>query len=241
MRLTLVALVAFAARLPAADPGGWEELLPAAGGTDVWRKVDARWVRAADAALDPQRPTRIKPAGGPGAVWINGETGRLPDLVTKKAYTDVDVHVEFLLGKNSNSGIKFHAVYEIQLRDTAGNKGKLSGDDCGGIYPMAIDYFGYQHIDDGVPPRVNAARPAGEWQTLDVTFRSPQFDAAGKRTAKAEVVKAVLNGQLIHEHVQLKNQTGSNWDKKEEPSGPFMLQADHGPVAFRTVKIREIR
>ena len=52
------------------------------------------------------------------------------------------------------------------------------------------------------------------------------------------MVKAELNGQLIHENVELKHPTGSNWVKNETPTGPFMLQADHGPVAVRVMKIR---
>jgi len=54
-------------------------------------------------------------------------------------------------------------------------------------------------------------------------------------------VKATLNGQLVHENQELKTPTGTNWTKKEVAEGPFMLQGDHGPVAFRNVRIRELR
>lgn len=241
----LTALAA-AARLDAADPpkspgDGWIDLLKA-GPDTPWKKVDSRWVMATDVALAPDRPTRLKAAPGDGPVWVNGENGRLPDLVTKQSFKDVEVHVEFLIAKRSNSGIKFHAVYEIQILDSFGKKdGDLTGDDCGGVYPRAEDKPRYHHIDKGVPPKVNAARPAGEWQTLDVTFRSPRFDADGKKTDNARVLKAVLNGKMIHENQELKTPTGSNWSKKELPTGPFMLQADHGPVAFRNVRIREVK
>jgi hypothetical protein len=233
--VVFLACSAAVAAEPAAD--GWADLLTPDGA--AWKRVDPRWVKAADATLDPANPRRLKAKGTEGTVWVNGETGRLPDLVTKQSYKDVEVHVEFLLGKNSNSGIKFHALYEIQFRDTAGNKGELTGDHCGGIYPRATDKGGYKHIDKGVPPKVNAAKPAGEWQTLDVTFTSPRFDDKGEKTANAKVVKAVLNGQVIHDNVELKHPTGTNWVRKESPAGPFMLQADHGPVAFRNVRIRE--
>ena len=71
-----------------------------------------------------------------------------------------------------------------------------------------------------------------------LVWKSPRFDAKGEKVANAVVVKAVLNGQVIHEDQELKTPTGSNWNKKESPTGPFMLQADHGPVAFRNVRIR---
>ena len=219
---------------PAAD--GWEPLIP--GEPAVWRKVDAKWLYAADAALDPANPRRLKPVGSGSNVWVNGETGRVADLYTAKSYGDCEVRVEFLMGKGSNSGIKFHGVYEIQLRDSADKKGKLTGDDCGGIYPIGSDLFGYRQVDDGVPPRVNAAKPAGEWQSLVVEFRAARFDAAGKKTQRAAIVKATLNGQLIHDNQEMKHPTGTNWEAPEKPTGPFMLQADHGPVAFRNVSIR---
>ena len=57
----------------------------------------------------------------------------------------------------------------------------------------------YHHIDKGIPPKTNAARPAGEWQTLDIIFQAPRFDSAGKKTGNARLVKVVLNGQVIHE------------------------------------------
>ena len=220
---------------------GWEELL-VQGEKSPWKKVDANWIFAADAKLDSKNPKSLEAVDpGKGNVWMNGPKGRLPDLITKKDYTDCEVHVEFLIGKGSNSGIKFHAVYEIQIHDIAVKDGKLTGDHTGGIYPRAEDKPKYHHIDDGIGPKVNAAKPAGEWQTLDVTWRSPRFNDKGEKTENAKVVKAILNGQVIHENQELLTPTGSNYVKKETAKGPFMLQCDHGPTAWRNVKIREVK
>ena len=157
-----------------ADASGWVELLQT-GEASPWRKIDAGWVFADDAALDTDKPAKLK-AKGEGKSWVNGEKGRVPDLVTKKEYKDVEVHVEFMMGKNSNSGIKFHAVYEIQILDSAGKAtADLTGDDCGGIYPRADLKPNYHHIDDGIAPKVNACKPPGEWQTLEIAFVAPPF------------------------------------------------------------------
>jgi hypothetical protein len=223
---------------PAADDG-WVELLKSGEGSP-WQKVDVGWKFAKETALDKEKPNRLA-ATGDGNVWVNGTTGRLANLVTKQKYKDVEIHVEFLLGKNSNSGVKFGGVYEIQLRDTAGKKGELTGDDCGGIYPRAEEKPKYHHIDKGVAPKVNAARPAGEWQTLTATFRAPRFNEQGEKIENAKLVKATLNGQVIHENSEFRTPTGANYVKKETPTGPFLLQADHGPTAFRNVKIRELK
>ena len=87
----------------------------------------------------------------------------------------------------------------------------------------------------------DAARAAGEWQTLEATFRAARFDGKGEKSANAKIVKASLNGQVIHEDQEMKTPTGSNWVKKEMKEGPFMLQCDHGPVAFRNVRIRAVK
>jgi hypothetical protein len=243
MRTLTVGLLAalLAHQAAAADTDGWVELLKA-GPDAPWQKVDNGWVFADKVTLAPGKANRLAadPAEN-GKVWVNGPIGRLGNLVTREKFGDCEVHVEFLIAQRSNSGIKFHAVYEIQILDSAGKPAdKLTGDDCGGIYPRAEEKPKYHHLDKGVPPKVNAARPAGEWQTLDVTFRAPRFDAKGEKTENARIVKAVLNGQVIHEDQELKTPTGGNWSKKETPTGPFMLQADHGPVAFRNVKIRPL-
>jgi 3-keto-disaccharide hydrolase len=219
---------------------GWTDLLKS-GPDSPWKEVAKGWIFAPDTSLDPANPKRLKVRDG--AVWVNGETGRgVKDLITKADYGDCEVHVEFLIGKGSNSGIKFHALYEIQIYDSYGKKlDQLTGNDCGGIYPRAETTPRYTYLDKGVPPKVNACRPAGEWQTLDAVFRAARFDDKGEKKQNAKVLTASLNGQVIHEDQEMKTPTGSNYVKKEMKEGPFMLQADHGPVAFRNVKIRAVK
>ncbi len=235
----LVAAIAAALpATPAADAPkpaeGWVDLMT----PEVWKKVDPGWVTTDRVALDPEKGTKLtaeKVTGG--AVWVNGDKGRLPDLYTKADFGDCDLHVEFVLAKNSNSGIKLQGVYEVQFLDSNGKK-ELSGDSMGGIYPRAELTPRYRHIDKGIAPKVNAAKPAGEWNVLDLTWRAPRFDTGGKKTANATVVRAVLNGEVIHENQELLTPTGHNYTKQEAATGPLMLQADHGPVAFRAVRIR---
>jgi hypothetical protein len=50
----------------------------------------------------------------------------------------------------------------------------------------------------------------------------------------------MLNDQLIHENVELKTPTGHAWHDKESAAGPLLLQGDHGPIAFRNVRIRPV-
>ncbi|HEV3145454.1 MAG TPA: DUF1080 domain-containing protein [Gemmataceae bacterium] len=203
----------------------------------VWKGKVTDWAWAESVQMDEKNPKKLTAKAGTDILW-NGEKGRAKDLVTKQSFGDVEIHVEFLIPKGSNSGVKFHAVYEIQILDSYGKK-ELTGDDCGGIYPRAEAKPKYHHIDKGIAPKVNACKPAGEWQTLDAIFLSPRFNADGKKTVNAKIVKAVLNGQVIHENQELLTPTGTNWEKPEVAAGPLLLQGDHGPVGFRNVRVRE--
>jgi hypothetical protein len=219
----------------AADGDKWREL-SSDKAMSAWAAPSDGWAFGGGAELDATNPRRLIDKEGTG-VLVN-TTGKARNLTSKDKFADAEVHVEFLIAKGSNSGVKLMGLYEIQILDTHGKK-ELTGDSCGGIYPRAEEKPKYHHIDKGVPPAVNAAKPAGEWQSLDIVFQAPRFDADGKKTASAKFVKVVLNGQVIHENVSVDAPTGAAWRlRKEVPSGPLFLQADHGPVAFRNVRIR---
>ena len=234
-------VIAFAALLTLtvairAEDKPWIDLT-ASKDYSVWKGKVADWAWAESVQIDEKNPKKLTAKPGNNILW-NGEKGRAKDLVTKQSFGDLEIHVEFLIPKGSNSGVKFHAVYEIQIYDSYGKK-ELTGEDCGGIYPRADAKPKYHHLDKGIAPKVNACKPPGEWQTLDAIFLSPRFDGAGKKTTNAKIVKAVLNGQVIHENQEMLTPTGNNWDKPEVASGPLLLQGDHGPVAFRKVRVRE--
>jgi len=92
-------------------------------------------------------------------ILVNGRKGRTVDLITKQKFRDVEVHLEFLIPKSSNSGVKFEGLYEIQILDSFGVK-KPKGSDCGGIYPRAEEEPQYHHIEEGVrPARMPLAQP----------------------------------------------------------------------------------
>lgn len=220
------------------DDAGWVALC-GDDALDHWREPTGNWLVAGDARPDPKNPARLLAEPGSG-VLVNGKSGKTRNLVSKQEYQDVEAHFEFLVPKGSNSGVKFESLYEIQIFDSFG-AAKPKATDCGGIYPRAELLPLYRHIDAGIPPRVNAARPFGEWQTLDVIFRAPRFDGDGKKIRSARFEKVVLNGQVIHENVELKTPTGHAWRRQEVARGPILLQGDHGPVAFRKIRVRALQ
>ena len=227
-------LSAFGARAPA-DEHDWIQLFGDKG-LEAWKESSKDWISAGGAELDPKDPKRLSPKPGKG-VFINGPKGHTKDLISKQKFGDIEVHVEFMIPKGSNSGVKLMGLYEVQILDSWGVK-EPKGSDCGGIYPHAELKPTYHHIDKGFPPKTNACKKPGEWQTLDIVFKAPRFDANGKKIANARFVKVVFNGKLIHENVDVPTPTGHAWRDKEVAQGPLLLQADHGPVAFRKVRVR---
>ena len=90
----------------------------------------------------------------------------------------------------------------------------------------------------GVRPPTNPPyRAPGQWNTFRIDFQAPRFDGAGKKIASAKFIKVELNGKVIHENVEVPAPTRSALTGKERPAGPLMLQGDHGPVAYRNLRI----
>jgi hypothetical protein len=235
MRLTPLLVLLIALPAAAADDS-WTDLL-AGDKLDAFTGKTDGWKWAKSVTLNPANPKKLGFEPGSG-ILVNSPKGTAPDLYTKEKYGDLEIHVEFLISKGSNSGVKFHGLYEIQILDSYGKKGELTGEDCGGIYPRAELKPRYHYLDKGVAPKVNACKAPGEWQTLEATFRAPKFDRDGKKTANARIVKATLNGQVVHEDQELLTPTGHNHTRPEMATGSLMLQGDHGPVAFRNVRVR---
>jgi len=220
-----------------ADDEDWRNLF--ADGLSAFKTPHGDWMGVESVKLDAKNPRKLIAQEGKG-IYYNGPKGRTNDLYTKEKFGDLEVQLEFLIPKTSNSGIKLHGHYEIQITDSFGVKNP-KGDDCGGIYPRAELKPKYHHIDDGIAPKVNACKAPGEWQTLDIIFLAPRFDKDGKKIANAKLPKVLLNGVLIHENVELLTPTGDRWRGPEMAEGPLMLQADHGPVAFRNFLIRPVK
>lgn len=193
----------------------------------AFREPLGDWVIAGEAALDPSNERKLTWEKGTG-VAVNGPRGRTRHLVTKAEHGDGRAHIEFMVPKGSNSGVYFQGRYEIQVFDSFGVK-EPRHSDCGGIYQRWKNRKGFE----GRAPRVNASTAPGTWQTFDVWFRAPRFDKDGKKIADACFIKVLHNGKLVHENESLSGPTRSPLLNDEKPTGPIMLQGDHGPVAYR--------
>lgn len=168
-----------------------------------------------------------------GAFEVVAGTGT---LLTREAFGDVQVHVEWMAPNpprgtdqdRGNSGVFLMGKYELQVLDSYNNATYPDGQ-AGSIYGQ-------------FPPLVNASRPPGEWQTYDIVFHRPHFDAAGKLVSPARFT-VLHNGILVQDNIELVGPTSNQRRAPYEAHAdrlPISLQ-DHGhPVRFRNVWARKL-
>ena len=194
------------------------QALPPAGATLLFNGTDVHnWTTRAGAAAGWKVEDRV--------LHVVPGTG---DIMTRELLADFFLHLEFRCPDmpqakgqaKANSGVFLQGRYEIQVLDSYGLAIPGMGD-CGAIYNQFA-------------PLINACKPALAWQTYDVIFRGPRFDAAGKLV---EGVRLTLlhNGLVVHNNIQLPGVTGGAVDEKVDQPGPLLLQ-DHGNLlAFRNI------
>jgi sugar phosphate isomerase/epimerase len=206
-------------------------------GSDLsaWRDPTGQWQVVGEAFTDPANEKMLGTKPGTEVV-VNGPEGRTSNLLSKNEFGDINAHIEFMVSKDSNSGIYFMGRYEIQIYDSWRKESEYPGIECGGIY-QRWDENREPKGFEGHSPRVNASRPPGQWQTFDVIFRVPRFDETGQKIKNARFEKVMHNGIIVHEDVELTGPTRAGTYNDEKPTGPLMLQGDHGPVAYRNIRI----
>ncbi|MDC0934995.1 DUF1080 domain-containing protein [Pirellulales bacterium] len=239
----LLGLVSVSVANPTETDGPWIDIISEQGPVGI--AAIGRHVKVCgDVRLIPDAKN-LSAIPGDGVVAVLGKVpfDDVHNLVTKGKFADCEVRLEFLMGRNSNSGVKLQHRYEIQLFDSHRIENP-SAKHCGGIYPHWV-FQGpgepLKYIDKGIPPKRNAAKPAGEWQTLQIVFRAPRFDSAGEKTENARFVLVKLNGKTIHHDVEVDSPTGNaSTPLPEVAEAPLMLQMDHGAAAFRNVRVKPL-
>lgn len=201
---------------------------------DPFDSPTSNWVISGDVFMNLLERHDVQPESGTG-VLVNTSEGDSPeDIYTVWKHGDIDLELEFMMAKESNSGIYLQGRYEVQLLDSWGvvNPGFY---DLGGVYQWSENGRGV----GGIPPRVNAARAPGTWQQMEIKFRAPRFDADGEKIAHARLDEVILNGVMIHRNVDLIHPTGGAMSNEETDKASLRFQGDHGPVAFRNIRYKK--
>ncbi|SEW36431.1 protein of unknown function [Chitinophaga sp. YR573] len=195
-----------------------------------------QWVSVKDST----KPASWKVAGN--AFTVDKNAG---NIQTKRSFTNYQLHLEWQVPKNitgtgqgrGNSGLFLASTgpgddgYELQILDNYNNKTYVNGQ-AGSIYKQT-------------PPLVNANKKPGEWQTYDVIWTAPHFNADGSLLSPARVTM-FFNGILVQNNTELRGPTkyiGKATYEKAHGACPIKLQA-HGdksePLSFRNIWIREL-
>jgi len=169
-----------------------------------WRLTDAQaesgWSVKAGVLVNEV----VKEEGKPGKHYGN--------LRTDREFEDFNLKLEVRVPPKGNSGVYLRGIYEVQVQDSYGKP--LDSHNMGAIYSR-------------IKPTVNAERPAGEWQTMDITL-------------VARHVTVVLNGQKIIDNQPLPGCTGGAlWSDVTRP-GPIYLQGDHTGVEYRNIVLKPV-
>jgi hypothetical protein len=163
------------------------------------------------------------------------ETTKTGRIRTADEFGDFQLHLEFATPAKvegtgqgrGNNGVNIFGRYEIQVLDSYENQTYPDGQ-AGAIYGQS-------------PPLVNASKKPGEWQTYDIIWEGPRWDADGKLTRKASVT-VLHNGVLLHHKKELigstPHQRVGDYAKPHPEKGPLELYEHGNPVRFRNIWIR---
>jgi hypothetical protein len=254
--LALATLVSVAAALSAQEPAK-----PKPEETEVWQPVPKIVTPGATYAMPPSdaivlfdgknQDEWVSAQDHMPAKWIVSDgiltVSKAPgvgNIETKRSFKNYQLHIEWRIPENitgsgqarGNSGVFMastgpgDAGYELQVLDSYINTTYVNGQ-AGSIYKQSA-------------PLVNPNRKPGEWQSYDIVWTAPTFNADDSLKTPAYAT-VFFNGVLVQNHFELKGQTlyiGKPFYKKYE-TAPIKLQAhgDHSePISFRNIWVREL-
>lgn len=164
-----------------------------------------------------------------GLLMVGTDTKKtFGDCVTTRPYGDCYLHLEFRTPYvpekreqgRGNSGVYIQGRYEVQILEAFGFEPKFN--EAASLYRTRS-------------PDANMSFPPRSWQTYDINFRAPRFDACGQKIANA-CITVIHNGVIVHNNVEIPNKTGGGKVEGPEPL-PLKLQDHRNPIEFRNIWI----
>jgi hypothetical protein len=134
------------------------------------------------------------------------------NLRTEQEFEDFNLSLEVNIPEGSNSGVYLRGMYEIQVFDSY--KKELDPHNMGALYSR-------------IKPSVAAEKPAGTWQTMDMTLCDRHLTV-------------LLNGVNIIDNKPIFGPTGGAMKSDVNAPGPIYLQGDHGKVFYKNLVLTPI-
>jgi hypothetical protein len=137
---------------------------------------------------------------------------RYGNIRTEKEFKDFNIKLEVNVPAHSNSGVYLCGRYEIQVSDS---------------YGLPLDPHNMGALYSRITPSVSAEKPAGEWQSLDITLCDRHLTV-------------ILNGKKIIDNQPVYGPTGGALTSDVFAPGPIYLQGDHGKVSYRNIVLTPV-
>ncbi len=134
------------------------------------------------------------------------------NIRTDQVFEDFNLKLEVNVPAGGNSGVYLRGLYEVQVLDSY--KKDLDSHNMGAVYSR-------------IKPTVSAEKPAGTWQTLDITLCERH-------------VTVILNGVKIIDNQPVFGPTGGAIISDVFSAGPIYLQGDHDKVQYRNMVLTPI-
>lgn len=138
---------------------------------------------------------------------------RYGNLRTNDVFEDFNIKLGVNTPSGSNSGVYLRGMYEVQVAESYGRPLSWTGS-MGALYSRIV-------------PTVNAEKPSGEWQELDITLYKRHL------TVK-------LNGVTLIDNQPVYGPTGGAIQSDITAPGPIYLQGDHTAVSYRDIVLTPI-
>jgi hypothetical protein len=138
-------------------------------------------------------------------------------LYSRERYDNFVLRLEWKINENGNSGVYLRAPRAGRQSKT-GMEFQLQGD-----YGKPVDDQTTGSIYVVVPPKLNASKPCGEWNELEIMLDGP-------------MMKATLNGQVVQDL-----NVDENPELKKRLKRGFIGLQDHARfVAFKNIRIKKL-
>lgn len=177
---------------------------------DAWAsQMNRQWEQ-----IDGPADWKITPEG-----WLEVVPGT-GSLISKAHFGDFKMHLEFRLPEDDiNGGVFIMARYEFGIKAS-----KEGGSECGA----------FENLKKKIDPNTIADAEPNEWQSVDIDFSAPRFDANGALIENARAT-VLFNGIVIHDNVELGPRKGAAKRLGDAPEGPLMLQEHGSAYQFRNI------
>ena len=192
-------------------------------------KPNTHW-QYVDSVVLAKDAKKLSIVDGKSASVLLKNTTEEDDLISSTFFADSQLSFEFMLAKDARAQVYLQGRYAINLAGISNSKA-LTPLSAGGLDVRGAN-------GGGIAPLLDAAKPAGEWQRLDVKFRAPRFDDARNKVEDALFIEIKLNGLVVQQNT-LANGVGQTskygW---EDQYGPLVIRNLDGAVALKNLDIR---